>query len=182
MPTTDQYASLVAVRHAELETYWTRYNIQVVLNGGLLVAAFATESRSRLAGLPIWLVSLGGVALAIVWLIMVLQGKAWVHRWDAQLSLFEKQLGANQLYPLFTNIRDSGAALSSWANITAVAAAVPILCGLAWFATLCRLVVMRKSLRGGIRGLTGAGPVGRAVNTVPTRDGCERRRGSAPMR
>jgi hypothetical protein len=80
MPTTDQYASLVAVRHAELETYWTRYNIQVVLNGGLLVAAFATESRSRLAGLPIWLVSLGGVALAIVWLIMVLQGKAWVHR------------------------------------------------------------------------------------------------------
>jgi len=136
MPAPDQYESLVAVRNAELETYWTRYNIQVLLNGGLLVAAFASESGTRFAGLPIWLVSLGGVALAIVWLIMVIQGKAWIHRWDEQLSLFEQQLGANQLYPLFTNIKNSGAALSSWANITTIAAAVPILSGLAWFA-LC---------------------------------------------
>lgn len=134
MPTAEQYESLVAVRNAELETYWTRYNIQVVLNGGLLVAAFASESGTRLAGLPIWLVSLGGAALAIVWLIMVVQGKGWIHRWDEQLSLFEQQLGTNQMYPLFTNIRNSGAALSSWDNITTMAAAVPILSGLAWFA------------------------------------------------
>ena len=75
MASLDQYESLVAVRNAELTTYWTRYNVQVVLNGGLLVAAFANGSDGRLANLPMWSVSLGGIALAIVWFVMLLQAR-----------------------------------------------------------------------------------------------------------
>ena len=96
----------------------------------------ASEAGTHLAGVPIWLVSLGGVALTIVWLFMILQGKASLHRWDEQLRLFEQQLGVNQLYPLFTNIWESGAALNSWTNGTAMAAAVPVLCAITWLV-LC---------------------------------------------
>ena len=134
MPSPDQYEHLVAVRNAELATYWTRYNVQVVLNGGLLIAAFASPSDSRLLNLPVCLVSLGGITLAIVWLFMVCQGKTWIHRWDEQLSLFERELGKDKLYPLFRNIIKSGAALNCWKNMTAMAAAVPVLCVIAWFA------------------------------------------------
>jgi hypothetical protein len=133
-PSPDQYESLVAVRNAELATYWTRYNVQVVLNGGLLVAAFASDSGKRLADLPIGWVSLGGVALAAVWFVMVLQGKASIHRWDKQLQCFEKKLGEDKLYPLFTNIISSGAALDPWRNMTIIAATVPVLCAIAWIA------------------------------------------------
>lgn len=133
MPSLDQYESFVAVRNAEVATYWTRYNVQVVLNGGLLVAAFASKTGERLAQLPIGWVSSGGIALAIVWLVMLLQGKALIHRWDRELKQFEEQLGEDVVYPLFTNIIKCGA-FDPLRNMTAVAAAVPILCAIAWIA------------------------------------------------
>jgi hypothetical protein len=134
MPSPSQYESLIAVRNAELATYWTRYNVQVVLNGGLLVAVFASESGKRIAELPIGWVSLGGVALAIIWLVMILLGKDSIHRWDGQLQCFERQLGEGEVYPLFTNIISSGAVLDPWRNMTVIAAAVPVLCAIAWIA------------------------------------------------
>lgn len=134
MPSLSQYESLIAVRNAELTTYWTRYNLQVGLNGGLLVAAFASESGKRIAEIPIGWVSLGGATLAIIWLVMIQLGKASIHRWDEQLQLFEKQLGKEEVFPLFTNIIDSGVALDSWRNMTNIAAAVPVLCAIAWVA------------------------------------------------
>lgn len=136
MSITDQYEHMIAVRNTELETYWTRYNVQVVLNGGLIVVALASPSGSHLMNLPICLVSIGGFALAIVWLIMVHQGKDWIHRWDNELCNFEEQVGENELYPLFTNIKKSKAADDNWRNITYLAKAVPILCAITWLVLL----------------------------------------------
>lgn len=134
MPIADQYESLVAVRNTELETYWTRYNVQVVLNGGLLVAVLGRQSDDRIGTLPIWLVCFGGIILAACWFVMVLQGKRWIHRWDKQLSQFEQAAGSEQVYPLFTEIRRSAPALNPWHNLTAISLAVPTLSGLTWLA------------------------------------------------
>lgn len=137
MPSTDQCDSLVAVRNVELETYWNRYNIQIALNGGLLVAVLATPSGSRIGTVPVSLVCFGGIVVALCWLAMVLQGKAWLHCWDEELSLFEQTLGEQAIYPLFTRIRSSAPALNPWLNITAVAMAAPVLCVFSWIAVWC---------------------------------------------
>lgn len=134
MAAPDQYSSLVAARNTELQTHWTRYNVQVVLNGGLLVTVFASQTGSRIGVVPIWAVSSGGIMLAACWLGMVIQGKAWIHRYDEQLCLFEKQLGPERVYPLFNELRRTTPALNPWGNITALALTVPILSGLAWLA------------------------------------------------
>lgn len=133
MSFSEQYDSLVSVRNVELQVYWTRYNVQVALNGGFLAAAFVSSRESQLAELPNWAVAIGGIALAVVWLLTVIQGKEWVHRWDQQLSAFEHK-HEEEIYPLFSNVRRAGAAMDKWRNITALASIVPIVVVVAWGA------------------------------------------------
>lgn len=75
--------------------------------------------------MPVSLVCFGGIVVALCWLVMVLHGKAWPHRWNEELRLFEQTLGEQAIYPLFTRIRSSAPALNPWLNITAVAMAAP---------------------------------------------------------
>ena len=132
-PDPSQYDSLIAVRNTELQTYWTRYNLQLILNGGLLIAAFTRDKSIPLGQMPPWVISLGGLSLVAIWLGMIFQGKKWIERWNEQLRFFEEEL-EEKVYPLFTNIRKTSPADNKWKNMTALAAGVPILFGLGWIA------------------------------------------------
>lgn len=129
-----QYDAIVAVRNAELQSYWTRYNIQVILNGGLIVAVLAVDRAVLKGRINLWFLASGGFALSLSWVIMILRGKVALHRWDGFLARLE---GLLDLVRVFTEVtrRKPGlwAGISeAWRNMTLGALAVPMLCIMFW--------------------------------------------------
>ncbi len=64
------YSEIVAVRNVEVETHWTRYNIQIVLNSTILFGFLAVTLPSDLTGPTACL----GSALTPIWLLVNVRG------------------------------------------------------------------------------------------------------------
>jgi hypothetical protein len=80
------YADLIAVRNQELNALWTRFNIHLLINGGLLVAALSAPADS-LARRPE--AYLFGGSLTGLWYISDRVGRQALHFWDSKLKDYE---------------------------------------------------------------------------------------------
>lgn len=119
-----QYTALVNIRNTELTAYWTRYNIQAVLNLGF--AALAISALVQLKGpfepnkvLVKILFAVAGFILAAIWLGFTVQGKKlFVDGWEEWIAEYEdKWLRAQDTASisrpgllLFYQLKEEGAA------------------------------------------------------------------------
>lgn len=135
------YTALVNVRNTELSVYYARYNIQAVINFGLIAAVLATRQDSRfLSPLPLWIV-LGGCALSLVWLGFAVVGKRlFAERWEGYLRRYESEILARQgLHAdlqMFTHVAAAQQRLGLWSrnwnNLNVLTRAVPLMAFAAW--------------------------------------------------
>ena len=97
------YASFVAIRNTELTVYWARNNILSAINFALLAVAFAGRSDSFVI-LHSALVGVGGIVLAVIWLLFVHKGKQLLtDRWELALKIYETTIQQSD-HRLFTNV------------------------------------------------------------------------------
>ena len=97
----DLYAQLIAVRNQELSLLWTRFNLHLVINGGLLVAVYSTDKVTGLGRKPFSF----GVLLTILWLLSELAGRQALRHWDQKLGDFERLYWGSSLgFRLFSNL------------------------------------------------------------------------------
>ncbi|MBN2267757.1 MAG: hypothetical protein JW725_05480 [Candidatus Babeliaceae bacterium] len=133
-----QYTGLINVRNAELAAYWTRYNIQAVLNLGLLVAAVSAKPDSFI-GQYIFYASIVGFCLALIWLFMTIWSKRLIaKRWDKYIRRYERCY-SEELFPLFTLVEAKenkkgfcNKLKKHWNNLNILARAVPLILIVLW--------------------------------------------------
>ena len=140
MKTDLLYASLVAARNTELTIYWARYNIQAILNFGLLAATMQAPGGSLLNPIP--RVILGaGIFLALTWFGLTIMGKRLLEqRWQTYIRRCEERIVKNKDEDedllVFTDIAKREAASGwwkrEWNNLTILTSLVPLLCLIAW--------------------------------------------------
>lgn len=100
-----QYTALVNIRNTELAAYWTRYNIQAVLNLGLLVAALSAKSGSMIAQHIIPVAFLGS-CLSAIWLCLTIWGKRLItDRWEEYIRKYELNY-SRELFQLFLLVKE----------------------------------------------------------------------------
>lgn len=80
-------------RQGELAAHWTRYNIQIVFNTGILYA-FVSDRRS----VPVWLWITFGISAAWVWYSINARGHRWVGFWNRSLRELEALAGLPSVY------------------------------------------------------------------------------------
>jgi hypothetical protein len=140
------YISLVNTRNTEVTAYWARYNIQAVLNFGLLAAVLSAKPEtSLLYPLPAALPAVG-VLLGIMWIAFVVVSK-WVlvRRWERFLRDYEESFlmrpGAPASLAVFTAIHAEEAARSPFMrnirNLNLLALIMPVICIGAWAWIAC---------------------------------------------
>jgi len=88
------YEQLVAINNAEQATYWTRYNIQVVINTGAIAAygSIALRQPPPAHHQVLAAMCVPGLLLAVVWLCMTIAGDKWCDFWQHQLRRVEQKL------------------------------------------------------------------------------------------
>jgi len=129
------YPAFVSVRNTELVAYWSRYNIQTVLNFGLLAAALSANPGSFIVQHKI-LIGVGGIILSFVWVGFILMGKKLLtERWDSYIRECEKGFSNNEI-KLFTRVEDEEKKICKlkrhWRNLNILAYIPPTLCIFAW--------------------------------------------------
>lgn len=134
-PREHQYTALVNVRNTELSAYWTRYNIQVVLNLGLVVACLSAKSDSIIGKHLSW-VSLCGILLAIIWLCFAIKSKQlFTNRWEGHIKKYEAEFLPDK-HRLFTNVcteeEQKTCLRKNWDNLNILALSVPVFLILIW--------------------------------------------------
>jgi hypothetical protein len=133
-----QYTAFINVRNAELAAYWTRYNIQAVLNLGLLFAALSAEPHSVI-GQHMFTISIGGFCLAVIWLFMTIWSKRLItKRWDKNIRRYERSY-SKELFPLFTLVEAKenkkgfcNKLKKHWNNLNILARVVPSILIVVW--------------------------------------------------
>lgn len=147
------YSSLLSVRNTELAAYWTRYNIQTVINFGLL--ALIIRFVFPLSDIPL-LIPIVGMVLAIIWLSFVLLSKRLIiEEWDQCVKNYESVLAKQGvcrniliLSEFKNKEKNKNYFKRNWHNLNFVACTLPILCGLAWYLIL--LLITYCSLSWGL--------------------------------
>lgn len=137
------YAALVQIRNAELAAHWARYNIQLAVNFGLLVAVVSRREDSLVAH-RIHCISIIGVVLALIWFWFARQStKRLSGRWEKHLRIYEDTI-ARPEHRLFQKIADEESKKSwlvrNWHNLNLFTWALPFLCLGAW----CLLFLTKK--------------------------------------
>ena len=84
---SELYTALLELRNAELAALWSRFNIHLIINVGLLFALLAADPN-RIAHLHKW-PYVGGLVVTAVWLASELTGRYALHFRDAALGRFE---------------------------------------------------------------------------------------------
>ncbi|HWR83482.1 MAG TPA: hypothetical protein VN285_09270 [Candidatus Deferrimicrobium sp.] len=133
------YTAFANVRNAELSVYWTRYNIQAVINLGLIAAVLGTRADSVfMSPLPAWVV-LAGVMLSLIWLGFTILGKClFTDRWETYLRNYEAKFLTHLPDDLrmFTDVRRREDGLGwwkkHWGNLNILTRSVPILALVGW--------------------------------------------------
>lgn len=136
------YSTLMSIRNAELAAYWARYNIQAVLNLGILTFAF--QRWHQTPPLP-WLVPVLGILLSIIWIFFIYLSKRTIeYYWDKCVSNYEEMLiekDARLCAVLPISARGEkderyNFLLKHWFNLNILAYSIPGLCLIAWFLLL----------------------------------------------
>lgn len=132
------YNALVSVRNTELSVYYTRYNIQAVINFGLIAAVLASRQDSMfLSPLSYWVI-IGGVALSLIWLGFAVVGKRlFTERWEKYIRQYERDVLAPQKsLQMFTQVEEMERNLDpwkrNWKNLNVLTRSVPIIAVAAW--------------------------------------------------
>lgn len=133
------YQTFVSVRNAELIAYWSRYNIQTVLNFGLIAAALSAKPGSFVDQHRI-LIGVGGILLSFVWIGFILMSKKLLtKRWEFYIREYEESLSKslpNKIPLLFTWLKEEeknmGKLRRCWRNLNILAYTPPLLCIVAW--------------------------------------------------
>jgi len=84
---SELYTALLDLRNTELAALWSRFNIHLAVNVGLLVALLAA-SDEKIGKFGMWPYTLGLVAV-MVWLASDVAGRHALHTRDAALGRFE---------------------------------------------------------------------------------------------
>lgn len=138
-PREHQYNALVNVRNTELSAYWTRYNIQSVLNWGLVVAYLSVKSDSiisRQLGRYLFLASPCGILLASIWLFFIIKSKQLLtDRWERHIQKYEAEFLPKK-HRLFTNVcteeEQKTYLKKNWDNLNFLARSIPVLLIFIW--------------------------------------------------
>jgi len=103
-PDSEMFGAVVDIRNAELATLWSRFNIHLVVNGGLIVLLI-TMDQTKLGSVyvPSYLF---GLFLCILWLVAERFGRAALRHRDAKVREFEEQYFKDALenYKLFRDV------------------------------------------------------------------------------
>lgn len=94
----DLYTALVNIRNTEVSAYWTRYNIQAVLNAAVFAGGLAAlKEPNPLPDIILLWLSAGGVILAALWLWFAVLGKRlFVDGWEEWIAEYEERWLAAQ--------------------------------------------------------------------------------------
>lgn len=133
-----QYAALINVRNTELAAYWVRYNIQAVLNFGLLIAALSAKFDSLIAQYMLC-ASIVGLCLSLIWLLMTIWSKQLItKRWDEYIRQYERKY-SDELFQLFVSVEDKenkegfwNKLKKHWNNLNILARIVPAILIIIW--------------------------------------------------
>ena len=126
-----QYAQIVATRNAEIAAVWSRYNIQWLINAGLLGIFVANHDG---AFVP-WAMAAAGEVLALVWVFVTRRGHFWVDFWNRQLADLEPSAG---YAPVFQQVRAE--VRNTWLTVNRLALTPPFVFVVWWAAVFGWLV------------------------------------------
>ena len=148
LPHEQQYTALINVRNTELAAYWTRYNIQAVLNLGLTVATLSSKPDSLLGRHMIY-TALVGIFLALIWLSFTIWGKLlFTKRWEGHIILYEHAFLPHR-YRLFENVRHEEETKrwfrKHWCNLDIPACSIPIILLVIWIIVGMATFIQLKS-------------------------------------
>jgi hypothetical protein len=136
------YLAYIQVRNTELAVHWKRYSFHFAVNFGLL-AAVLTRASDPFVAAHLHLITIIGAELALVWLLLSMQSKKIVNRWEGHLRTCEDRM-ARPESRLFQKIADEEGTKSwwrrNWQNLNLFTWALPALCFLAW----CMLFAAKK--------------------------------------
>ena len=130
-----QYTALVNVRNTELSAYWMRYNIQAVINLGLVAACISSKPDSIIGKHLFW-VSLCGILLAFIWLFFAIKSKQlFTDRWERYIKKYEEDF-LPEKHRLFTNVcieeEQKTFLKKHWDNLNILAWSVPVFLIIIW--------------------------------------------------
>jgi hypothetical protein len=149
-----QYTALINVRNTELAAYWTRYNIQAVLNFGLLAAALSSKSDS-LINRHIFPVAIVGLLLSTIWLLMTIWSKKLItQQWDKYIRQYENKY-PNELFQLFVSVEVEenkkefwNGLTKHWKNLNILTRVVPLILMVVWlviiYASTCNPSLLKS--------------------------------------
>jgi hypothetical protein len=88
VPNADVFGHLVTIRNQELSSLWIRFNLFLLIDGGLLVAVGSAADGSiidQLAGAP----AIFGIVFTILWSFSENAGRDALRFWDAKIGTYE---------------------------------------------------------------------------------------------
>jgi hypothetical protein len=147
-PREHQYTAMVNVRNTELTAYWARYNIQAILNIGLMAAMLSSKPNSIMRQYMMYIAPIG-IILSIIWLAFITCGKRILtKRWERYIIRYENDYLPIQ-HRLFANVhaeeekKETEWYLKIWGwfitnlrNLNILACSIPIVSLLGWAAVI----------------------------------------------
>ena len=91
-----QHQRAIEVRNAELTAHWNRYNIQMVINTGVIYA-FATAPKDTIDKYAVLWVPFGAF-LCLLWNAINDRGHRWIGFWNRWIRTFEADAGFRPVF------------------------------------------------------------------------------------
>jgi len=88
------FQGIAARVNAEIATYWSRNNILLVVNTGLLAVGFSQYAR-LIAAIPLALL---GITTSVICYVVAKRGRRWLRYWEEKLIRLENDLPAPRMY------------------------------------------------------------------------------------
>ena len=93
-PAAAVYAAMLALWDKEADRYWTRNNILLALNAGMLGLVATGQASQIIRGAACLL----GAFLAGTWIFLNRQGRYYTYRWRPVLEQYERELQARKAF------------------------------------------------------------------------------------
>ena len=140
-PDSQLFSAIVDARNTELGVLWARFNIHLVVNGGLLIAVLTNGGDlGKGLGLARWMAPAFGLVLGFLWLLSEQIGRDALSHRDSKIAEFEKKFFDEELQS-FAVFRDIPATLYRQARISISLIVVFLIAwGFLTFRTICEVV------------------------------------------
>jgi hypothetical protein len=136
---------LAARVNTEITTYWSRNNVLLVVNAGLLAVGFNQHS-GLLAAIPLALL---GITTAVIWFIVAKRARVWLRYWENKFICLEEPLPLPHMYEPFwlLAVRD-GIKQGRPRPVTTLILLLPVLFIGAWIVLLIGCLVTDPAAAG----------------------------------